>query len=161
MGVKHILARPRHPQTVGKTERWWKTLWGECLESQRPRDVDEARERIGHFVGYYNFRRTHQALDGLVPADVYFSAAPEVRKILESRVEENALDLARHGKPRKAFYLTGRMGDESVSFHAEGERVVMTKDDGSREEVDLSAKGPRQDEEPPSAEEESGEAVPA
>ena len=164
MGVKHILARARHPQTVGKTERWWKTLWGECLESRRPRDVGEARERIGHFVDHYNFHRTHQGIDGLVPADVYFAAAPEVRQTLEARVAENALDLARHGKPRKAFYLTGRMGDETVSFHAEGKRVVMTKDDGTREEVDLAARGPRQDEprpEPPQDEEESGEAVPA
>jgi transposase InsO family protein len=164
MGVKHILARPRHPQTVGKTERWWKTLWGECLQSQRPRDVGEARERIGHFVDYYNFRRTHQGIDGLVPADVFFSAAPEVRKSLEARVAENALELAKHGQPRKAFYLTGRMGDETVSFHAEGEKVVMTKDDGTREEVDLSATGPRQDgpaPREPDDEEESGEAVPA
>jgi hypothetical protein len=93
-----------------------------------------------------------------VPADVFFSAAPEVRTSLEARVAENALDLARYGKPRKAFYLTGRMGDETVSFHAEGEKVVMTKDDGTREEVDLSAKGPCQDDDPPP--EESGEAVP-
>ena len=130
---------------MGKTERMWKTLWGECLESQRPRDVDEARERVGHFVAHYNFRRTHQGIDGLVPADVFFSAAPEVRKAMETRVAANALELARHGRPRKAFYLTGRVGDESVSLHAEGEKVVMTKDDGTREEVDLSAKGPRED----------------
>jgi transposase InsO family protein len=151
MGVKHILARPRHPQTVGKTERWWKTLWGECLKSRRPRDVEEARERIGHFVDHYNFRRTHQGIDGLVPADVFFSAAPEVRRSMETRVAANALELAQHGEPRKAFYLTGRVGDESVSLHAEGEKVVMTKDDGTREEVDLSAKGPREDREEPEA----------
>ncbi|MCP3915501.1 MAG: transposase family protein, partial [bacterium] len=145
MGVNHILARPRHPQTVGKTERWWKTLWGECLKSRRPRDVDEARERVGHFVDHYNFRRTHQGLDGLIPADVFFSAAPEVRQSMDARVAANALELAKHGKPRKAFYLTGRVGDESVSLHAEGEKVVMTKDDGTREEVDLSAQGRREE----------------
>ncbi len=158
MGVKHILARPRHPQTVGKTERWWKTLWGECLEARRPRDVDEARERVGHFVDHYNFRRTHQGIDGLIPADVFFSAAPEVRKAMEARVAENALDLAKQGQPRKAFYLTGRVGDESVSLHAEGEKVVLTKDDGTREEVDLSLKGPREDATPPKDDEdEDGE----
>jgi len=145
MGIQHVLARPRHPQTVGKTERWWKTLWGECLEPQRPRDVEEARERIGHFVAHYNFRRTHQGIDGLVPADVYFDAGSEVRQVLERRVAANALELAKHGRPRKAFYLTGRVGDESVSLHAEGEKVVLTKDDGTREEVDLAAPGPRQD----------------
>ena len=40
-------------------------------------------------------------------------------------------------------YLILWVGDESVSLHAEGEKVVMTKDDGTREEVDLSAPGPR------------------
>ena len=47
--------------------------------------------------------------------------------------------------PRKPFYLTGRIGDQSISLHAEGEKVVMMKGDGSREEVDLGATGPRQD----------------
>lgn len=145
MGIEHILARPRHPQTVGKTERWWKTLWGECLQARRPRDVDEARERIGHFVSFYNFRRTHRGIDGLVPADRFFASEPEVRKALDARVAANALELAKHGTPRKPFYLTGRVGDEAVSLHAEGDKVVMTKDDGTREEVDLSAKGRRED----------------
>ena len=47
--------------------------------------------------------------------------------------------------PRKPFYLTGRIGDQSISLHAEGEKVVMMKGDGSREEVDLGATGPRED----------------
>ena len=78
-----------------------------------------------------------------MPADRYFSAAPEVRKTLEARVAANALDLARHGTPRKSFYLTGRVGGEGVSLHGEGGRVVLTKDDGTREEVDLRVTGKR------------------
>jgi transposase InsO family protein len=152
MGIQHILARPRHPQTVGKTERWWKTLWQECLSERRPRDLSEAQARIAHFVSFYNFRRTHQGIDGLVPADIYFEAAPEVRKTLEARVAVNALELAKHGEPRKPFYLTGRVGDQSLSLHAEGEKVVLVKEDGTREEVDLKAPGRRdEDEEPPAA----------
>lgn len=145
MGIKHILARPRHPQTVGKTERFWKTLWQECLVERRPRDVEEARVRIGHFVDYYNFRRTHQGIEGLMPADVYFDAASEVRATMEARVEDNALELAKHGPPRKPFYLTGRVGNQSVSLHAEGEKVMLTKEDGTREEVDLTAPGRREE----------------
>ena len=30
----------------------------------------------------------------------------------------------RNGVPRKPFYLTGRIGDQSISLHAEGEKVV-------------------------------------
>lgn len=157
MGIEHLLARPRHPQTVGKTERFWKTLWKECLVERRPRDVEEARERIGHFVGHYNFRRTHQGLDGLIPADVYFDAESEVRATMEARVAANALELARHGTPRKPFYLTGRVGEQALSLHAEGERVVLTREDGSREEVDLSAPGRREESLPPEEDTPAGE----
>jgi hypothetical protein len=69
-----------------------------------------------------------------------------VLSTLKERVAKNAAELARDGMPRKAFYLTGRVGDQSISLHAEGEKVVLTKGDGSREEVDLGATGPRQDE---------------
>jgi hypothetical protein len=143
-GIKHILARPRRPQTVGKTERFWGTLWRECLEGAVCRDLEDARSRVAHFVGHYNFQRPHRALEGLVPADRFFEAADAVREALSRRVAENALELARHGTPRKPFYLTGRVGDREVSIFAEGERVVLTEAGGEREEVDLGAPGRRE-----------------
>ena len=30
-GIQHIKSRPHHPQTLGKIERFWKTLWDELL----------------------------------------------------------------------------------------------------------------------------------
>jgi putative transposase len=142
-GIKHILARPRRPQTVGKTERFWGTLWRECLEGAVCRDLEDARSRVAHFVGHYNFQRPHRALEGLVPADRFFEAADAVREALARRVAENALELARHGTPRKPFYLTGRVGDREVSIFAEGERVVLAEAGKEREEVDLGATGRR------------------
>ena len=84
-----------------------------------------------------------------MPADRYFSAAPEIRKTLEARVAANAVDLAIHGIPRKTVYLAGRVGDESISLHGEGDRVILTRDDGTREEVDLKATGKRADPDEP------------
>lgn len=144
-GIKQIVARPRHPQTLGKVERFWGTLWRECVERAVFVDVEDARRRIGLFIDHYNFQRTHSGIEGLVPADRYFAAAPQVLETLRKRVADRAKDLAQHGTPRKPFYLTGRVGGESISLHAEGGRVVLTKDDGSREEVDLSAPGRRED----------------
>lgn len=143
LGIRHILARPRHPQTVGKTERFWGTLWRECVSGAVFLDVEDARRRVGHFIDHYNFRRPHQGIGGLVPADRFFEAKDEVRKTLEGRVAQNALALARDGAPRKPFYLTGRVGDVDLSIHAEGERVVLNTADGRREEVDLRAPGRR------------------
>jgi hypothetical protein len=66
---------------------------------------------------------------------------------MDSQVAANALEIAKHGTPREPFYLSGRVGDQSVSLHAQGEKVVLTKEDGTREEVDLAATGPRVDDE--------------
>ncbi len=142
-GIKQVVARPRRPQTLGKIERFWGTLWRELVEGAIFRDVEEAKTRIAHFIGFYNFQRTHQGIEGLVPADRYFEASGEVRAALEERVAQNAKDLALHGEPRKPLYLTGRIGDASVSLHSEGERVLLTDESGVREEVDLQATGKR------------------
>jgi len=72
-----------------------------------------------------------------VPADRFFGAASEVKKTLQARVAANALELARHGVPKKPFYLTGQVGGQPFSVHAEGERVILTGADGARQEVDL------------------------
>jgi len=142
-GVQQIVARPRRPQTLGKIERFWGTLWRELVEGAVFRDLEEARQRIGHFVSFYNFQRTHQGLEGLVPADRYFEAAAEVRQALEKQVAANARALALQGEPRKGVYLTGRVGDERISLHSEGDKVVLTGAEGVRAEVDLKAPGPR------------------
>lgn len=142
-GIEQIVAAPRHPKTLGKIERFWGTLWRELLEGAIFRGLDDARLRIGYFLDYYNFSRPHQGVDDLVPADRYFEASAEVRQTLAARVRANALELAQHGEPRKSFYLTGRVGGKSIALFAEGERVVLTNENGEREEVDLSAPGRR------------------
>jgi transposase InsO family protein len=152
-GIKQIVATPRHPETLGKVERFWGTLWRECVEMAVFRGLDDARRRIGLFIDHYNFQRPHSGIGGLVPADRFFAAAPQVLQTLKERVAKNSAELARDGMPRKPFYLTGRIGDQSISLHAEGEKVVMMKGDGSREEVDLGATGPRQDDAVPASDE--------
>ena len=130
------MASPRRPQTLGKIERFWGTLWRECVESAVFVDLGDAQRRIGLFIDHYNFQRPHQGIDGLVPADRFFGAASEVRKTLQARVAGNALELARQGVPKAPFYLTGQVGGQPFSVHAEGERVILTGADGRRE-IDL------------------------
>lgn len=137
-GVKHIVASPRHPRTLGKVERFWGTLWRECLETAIFLDLEDARKRIGLFIDSYNFQRPHQGIGGLVPADRFFGAAPEVLRTLKERVAKNALELARNGVPKKPFYLTGQVGGKSFSVHAEGERVFLTGEQSQRQEIDLT-----------------------
>jgi transposase InsO family protein len=142
-GIKQVVARPRHPQTLGKIERFWGTLWKECIEAAVFLDLGDAQRRIGLFIDHYNFQRPHQGIAGLVPADRYFGAAVEVLKTLRMRVAANALELARHGVPKQPLYLTGQVGGQPVSIHAEGERVIVTGPQGGRQEVDLAMPQPK------------------
>ncbi len=137
-GIKQIVAHPHRPQTLGKIERFWGTLWRECLETVVFVDLEDARRRIGHFIDWYNFQRPHQGIEGLVPADRFFGAVPEVLQTLRQRVAANALELARHGVPKPPLYVTGRIGDRAFSVHAEGERMILQREGQPREEVALT-----------------------
>jgi hypothetical protein len=137
LGVRQIVARPKRPQTLGKIERFWGTLWRECVESAVFIDLEDARRRIGMFIDHYNFQRVHSGIDGLVPADRFFRAAPEVLSTLKERVAANALELARHGVPKQPFYLTGQVQGQPFSVHQEGDRVVLQQAGQAREEIEL------------------------
>ena len=137
-GIKHIVATPRRPQTLGKVERFWGTLWRECLDAAVFLDLADAQKRVGHFIDYYNFQRPHQGIDGLTPADRFFGAAPQILATLKARVSANALELARTGVPRAPFYITGQVNGKPFSVHAEGERLFMLGQDGQRTEIDLA-----------------------
>ncbi|MFC1482274.1 DDE-type integrase/transposase/recombinase [Myxococcota bacterium] len=151
LGIKQVVARPKRPQTLGKVERMWGSLWREFLQEAVFRDLEEARERIKQWFDHYNFRRVHQGIGGLVPADRFFEAAPEVLEAMKQRVEENALQIAQHGRPPEPFYLTGQVGGRRISVHAKGRRLVLSEEGKGQQEVEL---GPAEEEERPSPQEE-------
>ena len=138
-GIRQIVASPRRPQTLGKIERFWGTMWRECLETAVFLDLADARQRIGLFIDHYNLQRPHQGIEGLVPADRFFHAAPEVLKTLKARVTRNARELAQKGVPKKPFYLTGQVEGQPFSVHREGDRVVLHRAGQGREDIDLMA----------------------
>ncbi len=141
-GIKQIVATPRRPQTLGKIERFWGTLWRECVESAVFLDLGDAQRRIGWFIDHYNFQRPHQGIEGLAPADRFFGAASVVKQTLAARVSANALELARQGLPRAPFYLTGQVDGQAFSVHGEGDRVVLRRAAGERQDVELAPPPP-------------------
>jgi transposase InsO family protein len=137
LGIKQIVAKPKRPQTLGKVERFWGTLWRECVESAVFLDLEDARRRIGLFIDHYNFQRVHSGIDGLVPADRFFHAAPQVLATLKQRVAAKALELARHGVPKQPFYLTGQVEGRPFSVHQAGDRVILQQAGQERSEIEL------------------------
>jgi len=65
-----------------------------------------------------------------------------VRRALQARVAQNALELARTGVPQKPFYLAGQVGGQGFSVHAEGERLILTRPTSGREEIELAGPAP-------------------
>jgi transposase InsO family protein len=137
-GIQQLIAKPKRPQTLGKIERFWGTVWRELVETAVFQDLADARQRIGHFIDYYNFQRTHTGIEGLVPADRFFSASQEVLQTLKQRVAANALELARHGRAKQPFYVTGQVSGQSFSVHSQGERLVLVRDGEKRQEIELT-----------------------
>jgi transposase InsO family protein len=137
LGIRQLVAKPKRPQTLGKIERFWGTLWRECVERAVFLDLEDARRRIGLFIDHYNFQRVHSGIDGLVPADRFFHAAPQVLATLKERVSANALQLSRHGVPKQPFYLTGQVEGKPFSVHQAGDRVILQQAGTEPEEIEL------------------------
>jgi transposase InsO family protein len=127
--VKHIKSQAHHPMTLGKIERFWKTVYEEFLVRAQFGSFEEAQERIRHWVKYYNHKRPHQGIGGLYPADRYFEIQGELRKVMERGIAENVLEMALRGKPREPFYMVGRMEGQSVVLRAEKGRLRLMVDD--------------------------------
>lgn len=56
-GIRHVVSRAHHPQTLGKCERFWETVANEFWTRVHPKDLDEARERLKYFIDHYNVNR--------------------------------------------------------------------------------------------------------
>jgi transposase InsO family protein len=67
-GITHLLTGIRAPTTTGKIERFHKTLRAE-LPGRRFDSLQQAQQVVDAWVADYNFRRPHQAIAMLVPAE--------------------------------------------------------------------------------------------
>src|SRR5712664_1250092 len=129
-GIRHLKSRPQHPQTLGKVERFWKTLWDEFLSRTVFASYEDCEGRLALYLDGYNFQRPHQALEGLTPADRFFRAAAQVRAAVEAQVQANSLRLSQQQPVQKPFYIVGKLGDREMTISAarDGVRVQFGKE---------------------------------
>lgn len=127
--IKHIRSRPHHPMTLGKIERFWKSIQQEFLLRSQFDSFEDTRERIEMWVKYYNHRRPHQGIGGLCPADRYFEIQNELKQTLERGIEDNCLEMALRGRAHSPFYMVGRMNGQNVVIRAEKGKVRMMVDE--------------------------------
>jgi len=81
--VDQLIARV--PQVNGKLEVLNANIQKELFNQEQFFDLGEAQRRLSAWINFYNFRRTHHALGGLlVPADRYFGRADEILAHIEA-----------------------------------------------------------------------------
>jgi len=137
--VAHIKSRPQHPMTLGKVERFWSTIWQDFLVRAQFDSFEAARERIKLWIKHYNHQRPNQGIEGMCPADRFFEIQSELRKTIETGIQENLLELALRGKPQTPFYMVGRMDGQSVVLRAEkGKLKLSVSDQNNNQEQELT-----------------------
>lgn len=114
------------PETNGKLEVLNANIQKELFDKETFFDLGEAQRRLTAWISFYNFRRTHHALGGLlVPADRYFGRADEVIAHIEAGRSPDGV-----GEPISAgerqldlFRITSYRGQ--VELHLLGHRIVL------------------------------------
>jgi len=101
LGVQHKRARPYHPQTCGKVERFHQTVKRYLRQQPAAASLRQLQVQLDRFVRYYNEQRPHRALGRRTPAEVYAAkvkATPPAAPTLPThyRIRHDRVDA--HGK---------------------------------------------------------------
>ncbi|MCP4408035.1 MAG: DDE-type integrase/transposase/recombinase [Gammaproteobacteria bacterium] len=115
LGVDQIIAE--HKEWNGKVEVFNSNLAKELFDVQRFYDISEMKRRLESHMHWYNHRRTHHALGGLlVPADRYYGRVDEVLSRIEAGVGASShtdmLDL--HERALELFKVVSRGGKPEI-----------------------------------------------
>ncbi len=74
LGVEMINSAPYHPQTLGKLERFHRTLKEWLADEGPPWDLEHLQELLDGFRFHYNRQRPHQGIGDQTPAERYDKA---------------------------------------------------------------------------------------
>ena len=125
LGIRHIRSRPYHPQTCGKIESFWRNVIQECLAKTPLGSFDEAKEKIGEYVEYYNFKRPHQGIENVTPSDRFYRVADQVRQIVASNTEKVEAAPTPAPEYRAPTYIVGNIGGKELRVVAKDAEVSL------------------------------------
>jgi transposase InsO family protein len=89
LGVELINAGPYHPQTLGKLERFHKTLKLFLRDEGPAEDLVHLQELLDGFRHHYNTERPHQGIDNLTPVERFKHVEASFEAPLSTGVDGN------------------------------------------------------------------------
>jgi len=136
--ISHI--RASTPEANGKIEAFWGTLKKEFVqETKRKGDLEEVRDRLGHWMAFYNFQRIHTEVGG-APAERYFQYQTALREEIQKRIRKNAKELALSQIPPSQVLGKSSMGEQVVEVRKEGGKFIVRMGDQVLNQTDLDRK---------------------
>jgi putative transposase len=113
-GMTHVKTSPYYPQSNGKIERWHRTIKGDCIRTETPLSLEDARRIVARYVEHYNCVRLHSAIGYLTPKDKL-----EGREALIFAERDRKLEQARQRRKekRQAARQAAAAGQPDVKRH--------------------------------------------
>jgi transposase InsO family protein len=129
LGIQVIHSLPRHPQTLGKDERFHRTMSAEVIMGCRGKSMDECQRLFDRWRVTYNTERPHESLDMKVPAKCYRASERRFPELLPE-IEYGPSDVVRKVQDGGKLHYKNREFRVSNAF--KGQRVATrpTNEDG-------------------------------
>ncbi|MCF7876128.1 DDE-type integrase/transposase/recombinase [Candidatus Bipolaricaulota bacterium] len=80
LDTDHLRTAYNHPETIGKIERYHRTVKDEDVFPKGYDDPFAAKKGIKEFIDYYNYERPHEALGQVTPQQKYEGVAENIKE---------------------------------------------------------------------------------
>jgi transposase InsO family protein len=129
MGIRVSHSRPRHPQTLGKEERFHRSLKAEALSGAAFADLAAAQTALEAWRHVYNYERPHEALGLAVPASRYRASTRDYSETV-TPFDYAPADHTRKVQDKGHTSLFGRIVKLPKAFKGKTVAFRPTTDDG-------------------------------
>lgn len=128
------------PEGNGKIEAFWGSMKEEFVEAtKRKGDLEEVRDRLAHWMNFYNFQRPHGEID-CAPAERYFQYQAAMKAEIQKRIRKNELELALSKIPPSQVIGGNALGADKVEVRKEGDQFIVRLGDQVLNQTDLDRK---------------------
>jgi transposase InsO family protein len=131
LGVGLIHARPHHPQSRGKNERFHRTLKAEVFALRRFHSLAETQAAFDAWRSLYNFERPHEAI-GMAPPASRYRQSPRTMPEHLPEVAYDPGEIVRRVPASKDYIaFKGRLWKVPGAFHGETLAIRPLDQDGT------------------------------
>jgi transposase InsO family protein len=129
LGIYVGHSQPYHPQTLGKDERFHRTLKVEVLANHVFHDLMYCQKKFDDWRDVYNTIRPHEALGMKTPVKFYHPSLHQFPEVIEP-IEYGPGDVVRKVQSKGEIFYKGRPFRVGAAFHGHPVALRHTDEDG-------------------------------